>query len=126
MPQVEIDKVDGVRERRACEDALFAESIHDSLRRTHAFIRGFNHLFALRVNIVNYEWGMALRADLFHLDLIRGKVWALLGNRICQIVGQPLGWIVGDTESVEPAHMTRGAGGHEHIARRELLWFGIQ
>src|ERR1700733_6848729 len=111
VPQVEIDKIDGLRKRRPGEHAFLAQPIHQILGGVNPAIGGLYNLFGLAVDPVYHGRGMALRAHLLHLGLGSGIVWTLLANGVRQVVGQPLRWIVGDPQAVEAAHMTGGAGG---------------
>ena len=39
---------------------------------------------------------------------------------------EPIGWIVGNLEAVDAAHVAGGAGGHKHVARGERARIGVE
>src|SRR5579859_1591452 len=126
VPKIEIDEVNRLRERRATQCAVFAQTIDQVLRGFHANIRGLYDLFGLAVDAVDERRGMALRADLLHLGLGGGVVGAPIGNGVGEIVRKALGGIVSDPNAIDAAHVAGGAGGHEHVAGGQSFGWGIE
>jgi hypothetical protein len=69
---------------------------------------------------------MALRADLFHVDLGLDVVGAMSGNRIRKVPAEPVGRIVCNLEAVDATHVAGRAGRHKHISRSKRAWVGIK
>src|SRR5262249_23472834 len=73
------------------------------------------------IDTVDNRTGMALHTGFFHVLLSVCVARTLRRNLGGQQVGESLTWVVRYLLAIEPAHVTGGAGGNKHFARRELL-----
>ena len=126
VPEIEVGEVDGMRKWRSGERAVVVKAIDDRLGGKNLCVGTFDDLLAMVINAVNEDLSMALRANLLHVDLGLQVVRAMGGNCIGKVPAEPVRWIVRNLEAIDTAHVTRCAGGHEHIPCRKRAWVGIK
>jgi hypothetical protein len=119
VPQIEVEEVDGIRERRAGERAIGAQRGDEILRVLHAGVGGGDDLLGLDVDAVDGGRGVTLLADLLHGGLRADVVGAFGGDGRREKPGEAVGRIVRDLEPIDAGHVAGGTGGDEHIARSE-------
>ena len=126
VPEIEIDEIDRLRERKTGERLVFAEAVNEGFRSGHLLICVLDDLFSLAVYTVDHGRSVALRADLLHLRLGCRVVGTLLGNRIREVVRKALRGIVRHTDAVDAAHVAGRTRRYEHVARGQGLGWGIE
>ena len=126
VPEVEVGEVDGVGEGRAGERAVLVQAVDDVFGGQDLCVGVGDHLLGLRVDAVDQGLRVALRADLFHAGLRAQIVGTFLADGVGQVPAEAVGGVVGYLQAVDAAHVTGGAGGHEHIAGTEGLGIGIE
>ncbi len=126
MPEIEVGEIDGMREGRSGERAVFVKAVHDRFGSQDLRVGAFDNLFALVVNAVDKGLRVALRADLLHVDLGLQVVRTMRRNCVGKVPAEPVRWIVRNLEAVDAAHVASGAGGHKHVARRKRAWIGVK
>ena len=126
MPEIEVDKINRVRERRTAYHLLGAQALVSLLGRLHFFIGARDGLLRLVVEAIDDRTCVALHTGFFHVRLGQCVPRALRRNLGGKQIGESLAWVVRYLLAVEPAHVTGGAGGDEHVARREFLRRDVQ
>jgi len=122
VPQVEVDEVNAVGERRTFENSIGAQAVHNRFGLSHTLVRNVDYLFGLLVHTVDDRLCMALRADLLHVVLREKVVWPFLGNCVREVVGQAFGGVVRHLVAIDAAHMAGCTCWDPHVVRSEHLW----
>jgi hypothetical protein len=117
VPQIEVSEIDWVGEGRPGQSPILMQAIHDRFGRENLGVCAVNHLFALLVDPIHERLGVALRADLFHVDLCLEVVGAVGRNGISEVPAEPVRWVVGHLEAVDAAHVAGRAGRNKHVPR---------
>ena len=126
VPQIEVGKVNRVAERRARQGSVFVQSIHDVLGGKNLGVCALDDLFTLVVDSVDTRRGVALGADLLHIDLGLKVVWTMGRDSVGEIPAESIGRIVSNLQAVDAAHMAGRAGWHEHVASRQRARIGVE
>src|SRR6185503_5572000 len=85
VPQVEVGEIDGMGEGWTGQCSIFVETVHDGLGCKYLLVGACEDEFSLRVDAIDCCLGVALRADLLHVDLgleVIGPFCAYLGGEI--------------------------------------------
>src|SRR6185437_1613393 len=98
---------------------VFAQPVDKLLGSLHALVGRLHHLISLGVNSIDQPRCVALRTDLLHFRPRLREIRALVSDGIGQVIRQPLRRIVGNTDTVDAAHMACGARWHKHVASGE-------
>ena len=103
------------------KDAIFVKVVHDVPWRRESWRLCFAiDLLALVINPVDQGLRMALRTDLFHVDLGLKVVRTMGRNCVGEVPAEPVRRIVGNLEAVDAAHVARCAGWHKHVTSRKV------
>src|SRR5262249_61036921 len=103
VPEIKIDKINGIRKWGAADAAIGAQAVQQNLYRIDFVICSLHHLLRLRVHAIYDRSRVALIADLLHLRLRLRVVRTLRGDRISEEIGQTLGGIMRHAQSIDAA-----------------------
>src|SRR5262245_41680814 len=126
VPEVEVEEIDRVRERRTGYHLVSAQAVVNLLGGRHFFIGARDGLLRFGVDAIDDRGRVALHAGLFHVRLREREARTLGRNLGREQVREPLARVVRDLLAVQSAHVAGGAGGDEHVPRGELLRVGAE
>ena len=65
---------------------------------------------------------MALLAEVLHGGLGADLIGPCSGDLGEEVIREPVGGVMGDSTTVDPAHVAGGAGGDKHVVGGQLVW----